>query len=393
MPEIKPVPKKSLLLLALLSAFPALSTDMYLASLPLLQKQWEQPPSQINLTLVAFFLAYCFFLLVYGPLGDRFGRRPPLLAGIAVYVAASLGCAFSPDLPTLILSRAGQGAGAAAASSLALALCKDLFTGLERERILARLAMIIGLAPMIAPVIGGWLLTRFPWPAIFLLQAAMGGTAWIGVRRMVEPLHQPSSQGIIEQLRVYPRLLANRGFFGLAMMMSLTMFPLFAFIGGAADIYIGSLGLSERTFGCLFGFNALAYIAGSFSCSRLAPRISSRRVITLGCWGGIIGSLFLLASPHHTPWGLALPMFTISLFIGFSRPSSTHLALEQITENAGMASSLLVFTFFLFGALGMWVIAWDWTDKIRFLGFLGLVCGTLSLGMWIRVQRFLNSTK
>jgi len=381
--------KRPLLLLALLSAFPALSTDMYLAALPLLQKQWEQPPALVNLTLVAFFAAYCVFLLIYGPLGDRFGRRPPLLAGITLYVAACIGCAVSPSLPFLILSRACQGAGAAAASALALALCKDLFSEIEREKVLAHLAMIIGLAPMLAPIFGGWLLTLFPWPTIFLVQAVMGAAGGIGVMNMAEPVRPDFHQGVLQQLAIYPKLMANRGFFGLAMMMSMTMFPLFAFIGGAADIYIGRMGLSEQTFGYFFGFNALAYMAGSFSCSLLAPRISSRRVITIGCWGVLLGSLILFFSSPVSPWELALPMFFISLSIGFSRPSSTNLALGQISKNAGMASSLLVFTFFVLGALAMWIIAWEWQDKIRFLSLLGIICSLLSLILWAMVQRFL----
>lgn len=381
--------KKPLSLLALLAAFPALSTDMYLAALPVLQRQWQQPASRINLTLVAFFVAYCFSLLIYGPLGDRYGRRLPMLVGIFLYVAATLACALSSNLPSLIVARGAQGAGAAAASSLSLALCKDLFSGQEREKVLAHLAVIIGLAPMMAPILGGWLLTVASWPVIFLFQAGLGSVAWIRVWQMAEPSTEPARGGIIQQLKIYPALLRNKGFLGLALMMALIMFPLFAFIGGAADIYIGKMGLSEQAFGYLFGFNALAYMAGSFSCSLAAPRISSRRVITLGCWGSVLGSLILIGSPCQTPWSLALPMFAISLSIGFSRPSSTNLALEQIQKNAGMASSLLIFTFFVFGALAMWIIAWDWADKTRFLALLALGCETLALGAWLVVQRFL----
>ena len=112
-------------LLVLLSAFPPLATDMYLPTLPLLQQRWQQPLSIVNLTLVGFFFSYCFFLLIYGPISDRFGRKPPLVAGIALFVVASLMCALSGNVTTLIISRVLQGTGAAAAATLCMAITKD----------------------------------------------------------------------------------------------------------------------------------------------------------------------------------------------------------------------------------------------------------------------------
>ena len=146
------------LLLALLAAFPPLSTDMYLPAIPLLQKSWHQPLAMINLTLVGFFVSYCFFLLIYGPISDRFGRRKPLLAGIGIFIIASLLCAGSGNVISLIVLRILQAAGAAAASALALAISKDVYNGFERERILAYIGVIMALAPMLAPVIGGWII-------------------------------------------------------------------------------------------------------------------------------------------------------------------------------------------------------------------------------------------
>lgn len=128
---------RMLLLLALLSAFPPLSTDMYLPAIPLLVKLWQQPLALVNLTLVGFFVSYCFFLLFYGPLSDRFGRRPLLLAGIGLFILASILCALADGLIGMIVFRVLQAAGAAAASTLALAISKDIYAGHERARILA----------------------------------------------------------------------------------------------------------------------------------------------------------------------------------------------------------------------------------------------------------------
>ncbi|MDX2455403.1 MFS transporter [Desulfosarcina sp.] len=163
-----------LLLLALLTAFPPLSTDMYLPAIPLLQKTWQQPLAIVNLTLVGFFVSYCVFLLIYGPLSDRFGRRPLLLVGIGIFILASLLCALSNNVVSLTFFRVLQAAGAASASALALAISKDAYGVHERERILA-------LAPMLAPIFGGWLMTWFSWRWIFVVQGMLGAVAWIGV--------------------------------------------------------------------------------------------------------------------------------------------------------------------------------------------------------------------
>jgi DHA1 family bicyclomycin/chloramphenicol resistance-like MFS transporter len=143
------------LLLVLLTAFPPLATDMYLPAIPMLQERWEQPLMVINLTLVVFFLSYCVFLLIYGPLSDRFGRRPPLLGGIGLFVMASVLCSFADSALTLIVARVFQAAGAASATSLALAITKDIYTNNERIRILAWMGVIMPLAPAVAPILGG----------------------------------------------------------------------------------------------------------------------------------------------------------------------------------------------------------------------------------------------
>ena len=253
------------LLLALLAAFPPLSTDMYLPAIPLLQKSWHQPLVMINLTLVGFFVSYCFFLLIYGPISDRFGRRKPLLAGIGIFIIASLLCAVSGNVISLIVLRILQAAGAAAASALALAISKDVYNGFERERILAYIGVIMALAPMLAPVIGGWAMTWFSWRWIFVIQAAIGMIAWVGVFRMPETLKSFSAAGALQTAGIYLQLLRNRHYVGYALMMSLVVLPHFAFLAGSADIYITRLGLSEQVFGYFFVLNAAAIMAGSFA--------------------------------------------------------------------------------------------------------------------------------
>ena len=179
---------RNIFLLSLLAAFPPLSTDMYLPAIPQLKAQWNQPLMMVNLTLICFFLSYCLFMLIYGPVSDRFGRRRPLLVGIGIFIIASLMCALADNIAALIAARIFQASGAASASALSLAMCKDLFEAKARERIMAYMAVIVALAPMLAPVIGGWLIHYFSWRWVFVFQASMGIIAWGGVFRMAEPL-------------------------------------------------------------------------------------------------------------------------------------------------------------------------------------------------------------
>ena len=371
------------LLLALLAAFPPLSTDMYLPAIPLLQHSWQQPLAMVNLTLVGFFVSYCVFLLFYGPLSDRYGRRPLLLVGIGIFILASLLCALADNVVSLIFFRVLQAAGAASASALALAISKDVYDVHERERILAYIGVIMALAPMLAPILGGWVLTWFSWRWVFVIQGAIGTIAWIGVFRMVETLKTPVAAGALQTAGIYLQLMSNRRYMGFALMMSLVVLPNFAFIGGSADIYITRLGLSEQMFGYFFALNAAAIMAGSFACTRLTGRVRSTRLLTAGFAGILIGGIGMILRWIPGPWGLALPMAVISFSFGISRPPSNNLVLEQVDRHAGAASSLLIFIYFMLGAFAMWLISLDWADKIRTIGVLGAVCGGVILGIWI----------
>jgi MFS transporter, DHA1 family, multidrug resistance protein len=374
-------------LLALLTAFPALSTDMILPAIPSLAKTWNQPLSVMNLILVCFFVTYGFFLLFYGPVSDRFGRRRPLIFGLAVYIVASLLCAFASSAPMLIGLRILQAAGAAASSSISMAMTKDIFSGQERERILAYIAVIMALAPMLGPVLGGWVLANFSWPWIFFIQAVMGLIGMIRVLHFPETLPQVSDTPLSRVIHTYRRLLLNPSYIFMVLVMSTSLFPLYSFIAGSSDIYINGFGMTEQKYSYFFAFNAMALMVGSFACLRLTGSISSRHLITVGFVGILLGGIFLLLTGQHGPWSFALPMFLITFSLGLSRPPSNNLVLEQVDRDTGSASSLLIFSYFTLGAVGMWFISLEWADKIPVLGAIALGCGALVLGAWVVLQR------
>jgi DHA1 family bicyclomycin/chloramphenicol resistance-like MFS transporter len=330
----------------------------------------------VNLTLICFFLTYCLFMLIYGPISDRFGRRRPLLAGITIFIVASLMCALADSIYTLIAARIFQASGAAAASALSLAMCKDLFNDArQRERVMAYIAIIIALAPMLAPIIGGWVIHYLSWRWVFVFQASLAVIAWCGVQRTAT-----------EAVKVYFRLFHNRRYAGLMLAMSLLTLPFFGFIAASSEIYITRFGMDERQFGYLFGFNALALMFGPIVFSRLVRSFSSRALLTAAFAGILASGLIMACVPHHSPWSLTLPMWGLSFFLGMSRPPSNNLILEQVDRDVGAASALVIFTFMTVGAFSMGLISLPWPDKIMVIGVMGSLVGAATLAFWLKYR-------
>ncbi len=382
--------KKTIALLALLAAFPPLSTDMYLAALPLLVDSWQQPLAVVNLTLIGFFVTYCAFLLIYGPLSDRYGRRPPLLFGLIIYIIASLFCAVAENVQQMILARVLQGAGAASASAIAFAICKDRFAGNLRQRIFLQLGVIVAAAPMIAPIIGGWIIESYSWRLVFVLQAIMGLVAGVGVWLMDESLQEFNTEKLTRVFTGYMRLIGNPRFFLLTLALSCLGVPFFAFIAVSSDIYIHQLGYSEREYGYIFACNASAFMLAPLVFSRVARRFNLTRLLPISYLGVLIASVPMLFTLIPQPFRLALPMWFLTFFFAFGRPPGNNLILEQVEQDVGSASSLMIFMFFMTGACSMWFISLGWQDAVRILGLLGIGSATLTLVAWLTIDRLLH---
>jgi DHA1 family bicyclomycin/chloramphenicol resistance-like MFS transporter len=381
---------KTIALLALLAAFPPLSTDMYLAAIPLLVDSWQQPLAVVNLTLIGFFITYCGFLLIYGPLSDRYGRRPPLLIGLVVYVLASLLCTVADNVQHMILARVLQGAGAASASAIAYAICKDRFAGHLRQRIFLQLGIIVAAAPMIAPIIGAWIIESFSWRWVFVLQAALGMIATAGVWLMEESLQEFSKEKLNRVFAGYVRLVGNLRFFLLTLALACVGIPFFAFIAVSSDIYINNLGFSEREYGYFFACNASAFMIAPLVFVRVARRFQLTGLLPFSYIGVLIASVPMIFTGIPQPFRLALPMWFLTFFFAFGRPPGNNLILEQVEQDVGAASSLMVFMFFLTGSCSMWFISLGWQDTVRVLGVLGIGSATITLTAWLAINRLLH---
>ncbi|WP_028578517.1 multidrug effflux MFS transporter [Desulfomicrobium escambiense] len=382
-----PTKIRALLILALLAAFPPLSTDMYLPALPSLTALWNTTEATINLTLVAFFVSFSLALLFYGPISDRYGRKPVLMAGISIYILACLVCAAADGPWMLVAGRILQGMGAASAATLSLAMTKDCFEGAERERVMAHMAVIVSLAPMLAPVLGGLILNVAGWPVIFYTQVVLGVVSMWGVWRLKEPA-PATGRSLGQVLKAYVKLISNLRFMTLCTLIALGMTPLFCFIGGSAFIFIDHFGLSEQVYSYFFAFNSAALMLGFWICGRLLKRhVPGFKIIIMGYSGILAGAVALAFCAELGPWGMAVPMAFLTMSLGMTRPPSSNFLLEQVRQDAGSAASLIMFTYFVGGATAMWFIALPWDNKILTLALVGVATSALVLALLPRLGR------
>ena len=380
-----------ILLLALLTAFPPLATDMYLPAIPHLVEIWQQPLFIINLTLVLFFVTYCVSLLIYGPLSDRFGRKPPLIIGLFLFILASLFCAFSVNIWMLIGARIIQAMGAGSASAISLAMARDRLESGRREKVLSQVSVIMALAPMISPMIGSFILEFLSWPWIFIAQGFMGLVALVGVFKTPESHKGSEGDSLSALLRSYARVLGNYRLMGVVVCNAFIALPLFAFIAGSSSIYISRFGMEESLFAVFFGANAFCFMCGSMTCMRFGKKIGTLLMISAGYTGILLGGIWMLSGLFLSgPWQFALPMGVITFSLGLSRPPSNNLALEQVKKDAGTASSAMIFSYFICGAMAMLAVSLDWADKIHFIGILSGVSGVIALTLWLLLKRHLH---
>lgn len=371
------------LLILLLAGFPALATDMYLPALPMLQQMWQLSLAQTNFSLVIFFLTFSFFLLVYGPLADRFGRRPVLFTGLAIFIAGSLFCAMAQSITQLVIARFLQGCGAAAASSLSLTLSKDLYTGQQQKKVMAYIGVIVPLVPMLAPMLGSWVIEHVSWRVIFVSHVVLAVASFIGALLLKEPEIHRTQGGFTAVLRRYIVLFKNRSYRSLTLIFSITPLFFYSFLAASGSIYMHDFQLSSQQFGLLFGFNAISLMAGSFFCARLSTRFSSVQILTWSLAGMFLAGTIMLLW-HPTSLSFALTMFAVSFCMGISRPLCNHMVLEQVHSDVGAASSLLTFSSFILGAIGMQLVSLVPDAKIILIAIMAITGSAIP---WLALRR------
>jgi DHA1 family bicyclomycin/chloramphenicol resistance-like MFS transporter len=334
------------IVLGALTAFGPLSIDMYLPSLPTIQGELATSATAVQLTLAAFMAGLGLGQLAYGPLSDRFGRRRPLFAGVVLYILASAACAFAPSIQWLIALRFLQAVGGACGPVIARAIVRDLYKGREVARVLSLLMLVMGAAPILAPILGGWVLGLAGWRAIFGVLAVIGVIALVFSVAVVprtapQSGHSGSPGSLGTNLRA---ILTDRRFIFATLAGGFSQSGMFAYISGAPFVFMEIHHVPPERFAWLFGLNALGIIASSQLNRRLLARFSPARITIVAAGVMVLAGAALVALAVTGTGSVLTIAPTLFLFIsslGFVGPNMTALALEDHGARAGVASAVL----------------------------------------------------
>jgi DHA1 family bicyclomycin/chloramphenicol resistance-like MFS transporter len=346
------------LVLGGLSAFGPLSIDMYLPALPTMTNDLHSSETILQLTLTAFIIGIALGQIIIGPLSDAMGRRKPLLAGLALYVIGSILCVVSPNAELLIAARVIQAFGAAAGIVISRATVRDLFSGTAMTKFFSTLMLVNGLAPILAPIIGGQILTWASWRGVFVVLTVFGAVLLAVVTiALPEPLpaelRKPARPGSI--LRTYARILRDKSFIGYALASGLMFAGLFAYISGSSFVLQDIYGLSPQAFSLAFGLNGVGIVAVGQLNGLIVGRVPERTLLTVGLLASFAGGMgvLLATSLHLGLVALLVPLFVLVSSIGLVMPNSSSLALADQSGNAGSASALLGVLQFVIGGIAI----------------------------------------
>ena len=334
-------------MLGSLTALGPLSIDMYLPSFQAIARDLTASPAQVQLTLAVFFVALGIGQAFYGPLSDRFGRRRPLCFGLTLYVLASAGCALARSIEALVAWRFAQALGGCAGMVIARAVVRDRFDEREAARFFSLLILVTGLAPILAPSIGGQILVFFSWRAIFWTLAGFALVGFITATFVLPeslPPERRTEGGVATALRVYARLLRDRAFMRYALSGALVISGMFAYIFGSPFVFMQIYGVRPERFGWIFGAIALGLISASQLNRVVLARVAGARILSHALVVTAAAGAMLLVMAWTGVGGLAGllgPLFVYIASLGFVLPNVIATALGPQGRNAGTASALL----------------------------------------------------
>ncbi len=379
--------------LGMLTAFGALSIDMYLPGLPAIASELQTDAAAAQQTLSAFFLGMALGQVLYGPISDRLGRRSPLIFGCTLYAAACAACALAPSIQSLIVLRFVQALGACAGIVIARSIVRDLFDPRESARMYSLLMLLMGAAPITAPFIGGQILTAFGWRAIFLALGCFGLASLAAVLAVLPetlPIERRSPAGLGAAFRAYGGLLTDARFMSYAATSALSSGVLFVYIAGSPFVFIELHGVPPDRYGLIFGTNSLGLILAS-QCNRwLLQRFASLSILRGGiAIQGTSGLLLLgitAAGIGGFPGMLFLLFFCVASY-GLVQPNAIALALAPHGRQAGSASALIGATqFTTAAAMGGLVGMLHNGTALPMVGIIA-ACGTSALLILQRLAR------
>jgi len=375
------------LLLSFLTALGPLSMDMYLPSLPDIGRALDAPTAQVQFTISSYLFGFAIGQIFYGPVSDRYGRRPVLLAALVLYGAGSIGCALTQSIGALTAMRFVQALGGAGSIVLARAVVRDLYSGARAGRELSLMGSITAFAPIVAPVIGGVLQTLFGWRSSFVLLVIFAAVSWIAAARLLPETLRERTAGpfsLAAMGALYRSVLAHRGFLTHLGILTASFVGLFAWISGASIVMQGaSYGLSPVVFGVTFAVGTLGYVIGTTIAARIVMRAGLDRTIGIGTMalaaGGLAMAAVVALGLTHVGWLVGAMMIYLT-GLGLALPQAMAGAMTPFPDRAGTASSLMGFAqqstaAIAAAAIGLYLgrSAWPVAGVVAAMGCLSLL--------------------
>ncbi|PKR77542.1 MFS transporter [Halalkalibacillus sediminis] len=371
------------LLLGALTAMVPLTIDMYLPAFPAIQSELDASTSLVQLSLTASLLGIAIGQLVIGSLSDVYGRKKPLMISVTLFIIASFLCAFAPNIWFLVIFRFLQGLTGAGGIVIGRSIVRDLYEGYELTKMYALLILVMGLAPILAPVIGGGLLALTSWRGIFVVLSVLGILLLImTIYKIKETLdeNQRSQAGLKNSLMVFRGLLKHKRYIGFALAQGFTAAALFSYISGSSFVLQGIFDLSPQIYGLVFGLNAMGFIGMSQVTGRLAGKVPEEKILKVGFLVALIGgsSLVVASMIEASLLFVIFGLFLVTSSTGLINPTSLSLAMQTQDRNAGSASALLGLFQFVFGGIAAPLVGVAGTTTLLPLALIILTCQALS---------------
>ena len=383
------------MVLGALLAFVSIPTGMYLPALPALAVAFNAEPGHVQLTLSSFLIGFSLGQLVWGPIGDRYGRRLPVAIGLVLFMLGSAGCALSDTAWQMIGWRVVQALGACAGPVLARAMVRDLYTRDRAAQVLSALMLIMNMASLLGPILGSQILAVWSWHGIFWTLVGFGVLALAGLLSLPEtlPQHQRNSQGLTKALGRYFVLVRNRRLIGYALSGGFYYAGIYAYLAGTPFAYIDYYDLSPQAYSLLFGINVVGMMAANLLNTRLVMRLGSDRIFRFGTAIAALSGLALAVNAWFG-WGgvtgLAVPLFIYISVAGLIAANSVAGALSAYPHEAGAVSALVGAMHYGVGVPSAAMISWfadatPWT--------MGWIIGLGGIGTFLTAVRLVRSAR
>lgn len=371
-----------------INMFVPLSTDVYLPALPEMGNYFAASEFLVGLTLTIFFFTFAVSMILFGPLSDKFGRKPILIFGAATYTLASIACAIAGNIYFLIAGRFFQAVGSGAVVTVSTAVIKDCFRGQVMSKILAITQALGVIAPMAAPLIGGFLLTFTNWRGSFVLLTILGAVNLFVAFLFSETLpEQKRYRGdVVQSLTLLIDAARKKYFMAALVMFALMSAPFMAYLSASSFIYVEQFSLTAQEYSYFFAVNASASIAGPILYLKLKDLMSNARLIQLCYLVAILSGILVLTVGQTRAVMFLLSFLPFTVIGAVSRPFAMQILLLEAKENVGTAASVINFVPTLFGSLGMMLGTLPWGNFISGLGIIIVTSTTLSIALWILIK-------